>query len=181
MCNFQEMRKTWCHRIKTEGVFLEVRQMLPESPYLFLEKLKNGKKLILLPWSVGSPPRPPPGLFYFISSLKIESYIYETKWNGMGVTGLRLSPKFYHFFGGFPKWFFFLKRSNNVWKKLNGRRDLPPQYSIPSVNITDQRKFKPEKSTKSEKTRVYIRYVPTVKNRFLTFPPCTHNLNKVWS
>ena len=61
------------------------------------------KKLILLPLSVGSPPCPPPGLFYFISSLKIESYIYETKWNGMGVTGLRLSPKFYHFFGGFPK------------------------------------------------------------------------------
>ena len=46
----------------------------------------------------------------------------------MGVTGLRLSPKFYHFFGGFPKWFFFLKRSNNVWKKLNGRGDLPPPY-----------------------------------------------------
>ena len=60
-------------------------------------------------------------------------------------------------------------------------RPPPTLFSNPSLNITDQRKFKPEKSTKSEKTRVYIRYVPTVKNRFLTFPPCTHNLNKVWS
>ena len=47
------MHKNLCHRIKTKGVLLEVHQMLSESPYLLLQRLKNGKKLILLPLCVG--------------------------------------------------------------------------------------------------------------------------------
>ena len=78
------MGKTWCHRIKTEGVFLEVRQMLPESPYLFLEKLKNGKKINTFAIKRRIPPMPPsrPFLLYFFFKNWILYIWNEMEWNG---------------------------------------------------------------------------------------------------